>query len=84
MPPCSSRCQKWQSENISSRTIWWLEILRNNQKEVIRIEKASAEMKYLEFNNQHGFVSWANFAQLANPHKGQISTWAFLLFLANV
>jgi hypothetical protein len=34
-------------------------ILRNNQKEVIPIEKPSVEKKYLEFNNQHGFASWA-------------------------
>jgi hypothetical protein len=40
-----------------SRTTWWLEILRNNQKEVTWIEKAIADMKYLEFNNQYEFAS---------------------------
>jgi hypothetical protein len=67
--------------SIHSRTIWSLKILRNGQKEVIRIEKTSTEMKYLEFNNQHGFASWACLSSWQTNPNGKYLPGNFCSFL---
>jgi hypothetical protein len=68
-------------KTFHSRTIWWFEIVRNDQKEVIWIEKASAKMKYLEFNNQHGFASWACLLCWQTHPKGKYLLGHFCSFL---
>jgi hypothetical protein len=68
-------------ETFHSQTIWWFEISRNNQKEVIRIENASAKVKYLEFNNQHRFASWACLPSWQTHPKGKYLLGHFCSFL---